>query len=77
MKTDEGLQGIARAMEDIFKELYGVRMGFALMVFPFGSEERSADYISNGDRECMIKALREAADKLEAGKTIPITIGEA
>ena len=77
MKTDEGLQGIARAMEDILKELYGVRMGFGLMVFQFGSEGRTADYISNGDRECMIKALREAADKLEAGKTIPVTIGTA
>ena len=77
MKTDEGLKGVARALEDVLPEIYGFRMGFALMVFPFGSEERGADYISNGDRECMIKALREAADKLEAGKTIPITIGEA
>ena len=77
MKTDEELKGIARALEDILPKMYGERMGFLLIVFPFGGGERTVDYISNGARENMIKALREAADTIEGGQTIGVPIGEA
>ena len=33
-------------------------MGFCLMVFPFGSEGR-LQYVSNGNREDVVKALKE------------------
>ena len=76
-KTDDALKGVAKAMDEILEDIYGVRMGFALMVYPFGNEDRAADYISNGDRGCMIKALRETADKIERNETIPTPIGTA
>ena len=34
-------------------------MGFCLMVFPFGSEKGRLQYISNGNREDVVKALKE------------------
>lgn len=34
-------------------------MGFCLMVFPFGSEGGRLQYISNGNREDVVKALKE------------------
>jgi hypothetical protein len=41
-------------------------MGFALLVFPFDSPG-TANYISNGRREDMIKAMKETVARLEAG----------
>jgi len=35
------------------------RFGFALLVFPFGSEERRANYVSNASRDDMIVAIKE------------------
>ncbi len=40
-------------------------LGFALIVFPFYDAGMS-NYISNAEREDMIKALRETADRLES-----------
>ena len=34
-------------------------MGFCLMVFPFGSKKGCLQYISNGDREGVVKILKE------------------
>ncbi len=49
--------------------------GFSLLLFDFG-EEGIAHYISNGNRDDMIKILREKADVLEQNKDIPKTIGK-
>ncbi len=55
---------------------YGQRMGFALIIFPF-NQPGYAGYVSNGQRQDVIKALRKAADKLEAGQEIGPVVGEA
>ena len=34
-------------------------MGFCLMVFPFGGKGGRLQYISNGNREDVVKALKE------------------
>jgi hypothetical protein len=62
------------AMKDLCKsiDLYlntnGEREnGFVLLVFPFGGEPgRRVNYMSNGRREDMIKAMREWLDRVEA-----------
>ena len=59
--------GFSRAKMQAFgdlltKELPG--MGWVLMVFNFEAPG-IGNYISNGTRKDMIKALREAADRLE------------
>ena len=77
LNTDKGLRDIGHVLDQVLIELYGYRVGFGLVVFPFGDGERTADYISNGARGCMINALREAADKIERGEFMPVTIGEA
>ena len=40
--------------------------GFALLLFSF-NEPTETTYISNCERESMVKALRELCDKLERG----------
>ena len=65
--TDECMREIARNIES----KTGKKYGFAVLVFPFGNKERTAHYISNSNREDMIKALREKADVLEQKQDIP------
>ena len=43
-------------------------MGYALLVFPFHNAGVS-NYISNAQRDDMIKVLRETADRLEKNQT--------
>jgi len=71
------LEPMARALDGLIEELYKKRMGFALVVFEFNTDKGVADYISNAQREDMIKVLREKADILEAGLDIPKIIGNA
>ena len=73
---DFDLTPIAKVLEEVLSELYGERMGFGMIIFRF-SNVGVGDYLSNAQRPDMIKALREAADRLEAGEDIPKTIGEA
>jgi hypothetical protein len=75
-KHEEHLQLIAGALEHFLKELYGEKIGFFLCVFKF-NEAGAADYISNGQREDMIKALKETVERLEKNEVIPVTIGTA
>lgn len=58
-KTELIMKGVADALSDIFPKL-----GFALLVFDF-NDVGLMNYISNAERENMIKALRECAFKLE------------
>lgn len=67
---------LASVIDETLPHAYGVRMGFCLLIFHFGGPGQ-ADYVCNCDRADMIKALREAADRLEAGQDIPSTIGSA
>lgn len=57
--------------------------GFGLIIFEFTNnedhkkvKENVGNYISNANREDMIDALREAADRLEKNETIPRCQGE-
>lgn len=43
------------------------KVGFCMLIFGFGAPGIS-NYISNAERGDMIKALREAADRLEKGQ---------
>ena len=45
------------------------KIGFVLLVFPFGEGEGRCNYISNGaDRKDIIKLFREQAKRFEKGK---------
>jgi hypothetical protein len=45
-------------------------LGFALIVFPFG-DERMSNYISNAQREDMIKALEETVIRFKKQQEFP------
>lgn len=72
---DEFLQIFAQAADKAFTEAYGMRMGFAIIVFPFNASV--ADYVSNAERENMVQALRETADRIEKKEYIPPAQGTA
>lgn len=68
---------LAKALEDLLSEMYEVkRIGFALFMFSL-DEETLGDYVSNCERDEMIKFMRDLANRLEEGKTIGRIIGEA
>lgn len=52
-------------------------IGFALLIFEFNSEDGLTDYISNANREDIIKYLRETAARLENKDNMPTIIGIA
>lgn len=56
---------IDKALKDHLENI-----GFVLITFGFKTAG-IGNYISNGKREDIIKALREAADKLEANEDLP------
>jgi hypothetical protein len=47
------------------------RLGFAVILFQFGDENRMASYISNAERDDMIRALRETVERLERCRDFP------
>lgn len=47
------------------------RLGFAMIIFEFGDGNRMSSYISNAERNDMIKALRETVERLEAQRDFP------
>lgn len=63
------MRGMARAIDQLLKEDFG-ELGFALLIFDF-DDPGTSNYISNINREDMIKALRETADRLEKNQVIP------
>lgn len=72
---DYYLRAVAEGIDEALEEVYGRRMGFALVVFPFGAGG-VGDYISNGPRVDIIKAIRETANRLESNQDIPVAKGE-
>lgn len=60
-QVESRMQGLCRAIDSRLPE----GIGFALVTFTFG-DNGYATYGSNAERGCMVKALRECADVLEA-----------
>ena len=64
MNADD-MQAIAQALDDTLNPDKNNRTtGFVVLTFGFGAPGIS-NYVSNGSRDDMIIALREAADRLE------------
>ncbi len=42
-------------------------LGFCIIIFPMDTSDGIYNYISNAERESMVKALRIKADQLESG----------
>ena len=59
-EIERKMQGIAKTVGAMIPEGWG----FAVLCYSFG-ENGFMNYVSNGERAAMIKALRECADKLE------------
>jgi hypothetical protein len=65
----EMMKGVARALDETFNE--GVKgparkVGFVLLVFPFGEAEGRCNYISNGaDRRDVVTMLKEQVKRFE------------
>ena len=76
-KKLEFLRSLGAAIDDLLAEEAGEKLGYCLIVFPFGQEITPGDYVSNAMRSDMVKALRLSADSLEVGQDIPVTIGSA
>ena len=66
-QLEEAARVVARAVGPAFDS---VGAGFAVLGFTFG-EGGWSTYVSNSERDCMVKALRETADHLEANLDMP------
>lgn len=67
-KKTEQLDG--QGMRDLANMIQAVvpGLGFALITFEFGDKSKSlTNYISNGSRADMIKALKEILERWESG----------
>lgn len=65
------MNAVARVLDEVFNgDARGAdrKVGFVLLVFPFGEGKGRCNYISNGaDRADMIKLLREQANRFDTG----------
>lgn len=59
---------VMKKMGEYVQKLLPKDFGFALIVYKF-KEAGVSNYISNGERSDMIKALREIADRLDKNQT--------
>ncbi|KKN96680.1 hypothetical protein LCGC14_0163240 [marine sediment metagenome] len=57
-----GLQKLASHIEESYCP---PDWGFCVLMFEFGGDGKNMQWISNANREDMMKALREQADRLE------------
>ena len=64
-----GSQQMRKIGDMIVKEIGNKDIGFALFVFPFKAPGIS-NYVSNGNREDMIKALKETVRRFENNEDI-------
>lgn len=71
--TEEIMRELGVSISMALKE-YFPASGFTLLVFPFNKPKR-CNYISNAERNSMIKALKEAARRLEQNEDMPSTPG--
>lgn len=75
-KTESTLRVMGKAIEEFLENEISIKLGFALIVFEF-NKPGLGNYISNGKREDMIKALKETVERLEGNEDISAAIGEA
>jgi hypothetical protein len=68
---DDLMRQLGAAIDGVLEDYVGHK-GWALLVFDF-YQPGISNYISNAKRADMIKALREAADRLEKNQDIPPT----
>ena len=63
------MNAVAATLDQVFNEdLRGKdrKVGFVLLVFPFGEKDGRCNYISNGaDRADIVKLLREQANRFD------------
>jgi len=67
--TETVLQSLAKSLDELLTEKHG-RKGFALLIFPLGAPE-VANYTGNVERAGAVDTLRETAERIERGQTIP------
>lgn len=65
--TAEMMQMAHRGAKDFIPEGWSV----TLLVNPFGGRSQIGNYISDANRQDMIKVLREMADQIERGGDFP------
>lgn len=66
--TQEEAEGVLRCIANAVESFFP-KMGFALILFEF-NKPGIGNYISNGKRKDMVKALRETADRLESKQKV-------
>lgn len=66
----EPSQFMQRAAQAVLKEL-PKGYAFALLAFPMDSREGGLRYVSSGDRESVVKLMRDFVAKADAGKMTP------
>jgi len=81
------LDNMARAIDQMTQDVFHTRLGFVLLMFPFGETDKTnlhkkegeegGNYVSNADRGDIVRFLRETADRLEQKQEIGRTIGRA
>ena len=69
LQTEEMMRSLGEAITDVFPG-----MGFVVLAFEF-NEPGISNYISNANKDDIVKTLRETADKLESGAMIGKTEG--
>jgi len=65
---------LAEAVSNVLGKTASCRVHFTLIVWP-EKDGALSNYISNADRSCMIKALRETADRLETRQDMQPVVG--
>ncbi len=76
IETEEIMQTVAELVDKILKSFCTDKLGFVILVHKLHTPGLG-NYVSNCKRDDMIKALREAADRIEKNEIIPPTIGSA
>ena len=64
--TDKTMQ----FMGNQIKTMIGPNYGFALIIVPFSAIDGVGHYVSDADRDDIIKVLRQQADNLESGQDL-------
>lgn len=69
--TEPELQRLTTAAMNALKSVFPKGTGFAVVFAPFSECERGiGQYGSNVQRHCMIKMLRDCADRIEANQDV-------
>ena len=68
---EKKMQALAQAVDEIFnghKKGADRKVGFIILVFPFGDETGRCNYISNGaDRQDVVRMMKEQIKRFEGG----------